>query len=130
MNLYIVKIVIMLLADNEDLAVFVILLLNLFIFAITNLVLLGILFTNRRSLKHSSKLYYAILMIMMLTKLVAYLIFGFKLIDPIKSNSCQDLKCDLLNDFEIAYKNAVLLTDLAMNQLGLIALRKYLKLFC
>jgi hypothetical protein len=116
-------------ADEEDFPLLVVFLLNLFILSLAFFILLVILLSNRRQVALSSKLYYFILGLLMLGKLIGYLVFGIKFLILIESGSCKELQCDLVEDFELAYKNSTLATDMALIQLGLIVLRVYFRLY-
>lgn len=115
--------------NDADFTLLVVLLLNLFILSLAFLLLLVILVSNRRLVVASSKLYYFVLSILMLSKLVGYLVFGIKLLVLIRTSTCDQLQCELIEDFELAYKNSILATDMALIQLGLIILQVYLRLY-
>ena len=99
------------------------LILVLFILMIFNLAVLIVGFMNIKKILKSSILFYALLGLLMLTKLVTELYFAINLIIIVEGKTSDEVKSNTLKLFESASKNGMYVTDAVICSLFLILMK-------
>jgi hypothetical protein len=104
--------------------------LNLLIMTLFCLVIVILLLRNVVMIIRSSKIYYLLLGLTILAKLLGYVIYGIRFIVLITTTTTViNIDSPLIVEFELAYKVSLMLTDIAMVELFLLTCRHYLMFY-
>ena len=111
--------------DDQDYLSLVTLILVLFIMMICVFGVLIVGFFNIRKILKSSLVFYGLLGLLLVVKLIAYLAFAIKIIIIVANDPDPDQKHRILSGFETSYKNGMFVSDFVIVELFLILMKEF-----